>query len=142
MTSARDIMTAGAECARPDWTVTRAAQRMRDLSVGALPICGGDRHLAGMVTDRDIVLGCVAEGIDTTRATVDHFVGGEVVTVGPDDPLDAVASTMASAGVRRLPVVDGHDLVGMISQADVARNLREDAVGALLEAISTAPPTH
>jgi CBS domain-containing protein len=139
MTTARDIMTEGAECARTTDTVQDAARKMKDLGVGALPICGEDDRLAGMITDRDIVLTCVAEGHDVTRMTVAEYAGDEVVTIGADDPIEEALATMTRAGVRRLPVIDGHDLVGMISQADIATNLPEDRVGDLVEAISAAP---
>ena len=137
--TARDIMTPGAECAHVDDTVTEAARKMRDLGVGALPICGEDNKLAGMITDRDIVLKCVAEGHDTTAMKVEEYAGDEVVTIGADDSLDEALATMTKAGVRRLPVIDGHDLVGMVSQADIARNLPDDKVGDLVAAISSAP---
>jgi CBS domain-containing protein len=139
MTTAREIMTGGVECARTDQTVTEAARTMRDLGVGALPICGDDDRLAGMITDRDIVLNCVAEGMDTTEVRVADYAGGEVVTIGADDPVEEALRTMTRSGVRRLPVIDGHDLVGMISQADIARHLPEDSVGDLVAAISSAP---
>jgi CBS domain-containing protein len=138
MTTAREIMTGGVECAQIDETVTQAAQKMRDLGVGALPICGEDNRLKGMITDRDIVLNCVAEGMDTTTVKVEDYAGDEVVTVGADDPIEEALATMAKAGVRRIPVIDGHDLVGMISQADIARHLPEDRAGDLVEAISSA----
>lgn len=141
MTTAREIMTAGAECAGVNDTVTQAAQKMRDLGVGALPICGEDNRLKGMITDRDIVLNCVAEGMDTTQVKVADYAGDEVVTIGADDSVEEALATMSRAGVRRLPVIDGHDLVGMVSQADIARHLPEDKVGDLVEAISSAPNT-
>ena len=71
--TARDIMTSGAECASVNDTVTDAAKKMRDLGVGALPICGDDNRLAGMITDRDIVIKCVAEGHDTTSMKVSEY---------------------------------------------------------------------
>jgi CBS domain-containing protein len=141
MVTAREIMTPGAECAHGDQTVSEAAQKMRDLEVGSLPICGEDNRLAGMITDRDIVLNCVAEGMDTTQVKVKDYAGDEVVTIGADDSVEEALATMSRAGVRRLPVIDGHDLVGMVSQADIARNLPEDKVGDLVEAISSAPST-
>ena len=139
MTTAREIMTPGAECAGVNDTVTEAARKMRELGVGALPICGEDNRLKGMITDRDIVLNCVAEGMDTTEVKVQDYAGDEVVTIGADDSIEEALATMSRAGVRRLPVIDGHDLVGMISQADIATNLPEDKVGDLVEAISSAP---
>jgi len=139
MTTARDIMTGGAECAQVNQTVSEAAQKMRRLGVGALPICGDDNRLQGVITDRDIVLNCVAEGLDTTEVKVEQYAGDEVVTIGADDSVEEALRTMSRAGVRRLPVIDGHDLVGMVSQADIARNLSEDQAGELLAAISSAP---
>ena len=139
MTTAREIMTGGVECAQINETVTEAARKMRDLGVGALPICGDDNRLKGVITDRDIVLKCVAEGMDTTEVKVEEYAGDEVVTIGADDSVDEALRTMAGAGVRRLPVVDGHDLVGMISQADIAQNLPDEKAGDLVAAISSAP---
>jgi Predicted signal-transduction protein containing cAMP-binding and CBS domains len=136
MTTARDIMTTGPECARADETLVDAARKMRDLDVGALPICGQDNRLHGMVTDRDIVIRCIAEGGDPASTKVSDLGGGETVTIGADDPVEEVLHTMAQHKVRRLPVIDGHQLVGMVSQADVARSLPEDKVGELVEAIS------
>lgn len=139
MTTAREIMTEGVECAGVDETVTEAARKMRESGVGALPICGDDNRLKGMITDRDIVLNCVAEGMDTTQVKVADYAGDEVVTIGADDSIEEALTTMARAGVRRLPVIDGHDLVGMISQADIARHLPDEKAGDLVEAISSAP---
>ena len=139
MTTARDIMTGGVECAQTSETVQDAARKMRDLDVGALPICGEDNRLKGMITDRDIVVKCVAEGHDVTQMKVEEYAGDEVVTIGADDSVEEALSTMTRHGVRRLPVIDGHDLVGMVSQADIARHLPEDKVGDLVEAISSAP---
>jgi CBS domain-containing protein len=132
-------MTGGVECARTTDTVQDAARKMKEVGVGALPICGEDDRLAGMITDRDIVLTCVAEGHDVTTMKVEEYAGDEVVTIGADDSVDEALATMTRAGVRRLPVIDGHELVGMISQADIATNLSEDRVGDLVEAISSAP---
>lgn len=139
MTTARDIMSGGAECAQITDTVQQAAQKMKDLGVGALPICGEDNRLKGMITDRDIVLTCVAGGHDVTQMKVEEYAGDEVVTIGADDSVEEALATMSRHGVRRLPVIDGHDLIGMVSQADIARNLPEDKVGDLVEAISSAP---
>ena len=141
MTTARDIMTPDAQCIRENDSVADAARRMAELDVGALPICGEDDRLKGMITDRDIVLNCVAEGMDTTEVKVADYAGDEVVTIGADDDIEEALDTMVKAGVRRLPVIDGHDLVGMISQADIARSLPADKAGRLVEAISSAPST-
>jgi CBS domain-containing protein len=139
MPSARDIMTGSAECASVNDSVADAARKMRDLDVGALPICGDDNRLAGVITDRDIVVKCVADGGDPGSVKVSELAEGKPVTIGADDPVEEVLSTMTAHGVRRLPVIDGQNLIGIVSQADVAKNLPEDKVGDLVEAISSAP---
>lgn len=112
---------------------------MKNLEVGALPICGEDDRLKGMITDRDIVTGCVAAGGDPNGIKVEEYIQGEAVTIGADDSIEETLRTMTEHGVRRLPVIDGHDLIGVVSQADVAKNLPEESVGQLVEAISNAP---
>jgi len=137
MATARDIMTGSAECASVNDTLADAARRMRDLGVGSLPICGEDNRLKGVITDRDIVVRCVADGGDPSSAKVADLAEGKPVTVGADDSVEEVLRTMAEHRVRRLPVIDGHELVGVVSQADVAKNLPEGQVGDLVEAISS-----
>jgi CBS domain-containing protein len=141
MATARDIMTPDVECAGAEETVVDAARKMRDLGVGALPICGPDDRLAGMISDRDIAVGVVAEGRDPSSVKVSELADGKPVTIGADDSVEETLATMSKHGVRRLPVIDGHRLVGIVSQADVAKNLPEDKVGDLVDAISSAPPT-
>jgi CBS domain-containing protein len=139
MATARDIMTPDATCASADETVVDAARKMRDLGVGALPICGPDDRLAGMITNRDITIKVVAEGRDASTVKVSELAEGKPATIGADDSVEDALATMAKHGVRRLPVIDGQRLVGIVSQADVARNLPEDKVGDLVDAISSAP---
>lgn len=140
MTTARELMTPDVHCARTDETVVTAAARMRDIGVGSLPICGEDQRLHGVVTDRDIVVGCVADGKDPSQVLVAQFCGEEPVTIGADDDAGEALRTMMDHDVRRLPVIEGHRLVGMLSQADLARALPEDEVGRMLAAVS-APPS-
>ena len=138
--TARDIMTGGAECAQAQETVADAARKMDQLDVGALPICGDDNRLKGMITDRDIAIKVVAQGKDPASVKViDLADQPEVVTIGADDSIEEALATMAKHGVRRLPVIDGHDLIGMVSMADVAKNYDEERVGEVIEAISAAP---
>jgi CBS domain-containing protein len=137
--SARDIMTGSAECASVNDSLVDAARKMRDLDVGSLPICGDDNRLKGVITDRDVVVKCIADGGDPSSVKVGDFAEGKPVTIGADDPVDEILRTMREHGVRRLPVIDGHDLIGIVSQADVAKHLPEDKVGDLVEAISSAP---
>jgi CBS domain-containing protein len=135
---ARDIMTPDAQCVGENDTVLDAAKRLADLGVGAMPICGEDDRLKGMLTDRDIVVKVLAQGKDPGSTTAGELGEGKPVTIGADDSATDALRTMAEHQVRRLPVIDGHDLVGMVSQADVARNLEEEDVGELVEAISKA----
>jgi CBS domain-containing protein len=135
---ARDIMTPDAQCVGENDTVLDAAKRLAELGVGAMPICGEDDRLKGMLTDRDIVVKVLAQGKDPASTTAGELGEGKPVTIGADDSATEALRTMAEHQVRRLPVIDGHDLVGMVSQADVARNLDEDDVGELVEAISKA----
>jgi CBS domain-containing protein len=139
MPTVREIMTGNAECASVNDSLVDVARKLRDLDVGALPICGDDNRLAGMITDRDIVVKCVAEGGDPNSVKASELAEGKPVTVGADDSVEEALRTMSRHGVRRLPVIDGHDLVGMVSQADIAKNLPEQSVGDLVEAISSAP---
>ncbi|MER0443625.1 CBS domain-containing protein [Streptomyces sp. NPDC006711] len=137
MTKAREIMTAGAQCVGAQETVLDAAKKMTELGVGALPICGTDERLKGMLTDRDIVVKVLGAGKDPASVKAGDLAQGEAVTIGADDDADEILRTMSEHKVRRLPVIDGHTLVGIVAQADVARALRDPKVGDLLEALST-----
>jgi len=133
---ARDIMTGGAESIGANETLEQAARKMKDLDVGSLPICGEDNRLKGMLTDRDIVVRCVADGRDPKNTKAGDLAQGKPVTIGADDTVEEAIRTMQQHQVRRLPVIDGHDMIGMLSQADIARNYPEDRVGELVEFIS------
>jgi CBS domain-containing protein len=136
MTTAQDIMHAGAECIRKSQTLQHAARQMRDLDVGALPICGDDGRLLGIVTDRDIVVKCIASGVDPGTVTADQMTQAKPVAIGPAADVDEVLQLMEANKIRRLPVIDNQRVVGMISEADLARNLPEQAVGQFVEAIT------
>jgi CBS domain-containing protein len=135
MTTARDIMHVGAECIGEHDSLFYAAQRMRDLDVGALPICGDDDRLHGIITDRDIVIKCIAAGGDPAVMTAGDLAQGKPVTVDSGADTAEVLHAMEEHRIRRLPVIEGHRLVGMISEADLARHLPEQAVGEFVEAI-------
>jgi CBS domain-containing protein len=135
MATARDIMHAGAACIGESQTLLHASQQMRDLDVGALPICGDDGRLLGIVTDRDIVVKCIANGVDPGTATAGQLAQAEPVAIGPSANVDEVLNLMAENQIRRLPVIDNQRVVGMISEADLARNLPEQAVGQFVEAV-------
>ncbi|MCU1511698.1 MAG: hypothetical protein JWM01_2765 [Arthrobacter sp.] len=135
-TVARDIMTGGVECVGEKETLEQAARKLKELDVGSLPICGEDNRLKGMLTDRDIVVKCLADGGDPRTVTAGELGEGKPVTIGADDSIEEAIRTMQEHKVRRLPVIDGHELVGILSQADIARNYPEERVGELIEFIS------
>jgi CBS domain-containing protein len=136
--TARDIMTPDCTCIGENDTLLDAAKRLAELDVGALPVCGEDDRLKGMVTDRDIVVKALAKGKDpgSTKAGDISAGDGKTITIGADDSIEEALRTMSQHQVRRLPVIDGHRLVGIVSQADIARNYDEEKVGDLVEAIS------
>jgi CBS domain-containing protein len=136
---AKDVMSSGAECVGENDSILDAAKRLAELGVGSMPICGEDNRLKGMLTDRDIVVKVLAEGKDPAETKAGELGEGKPVTIGADDSVDEALRTMIDHKVRRLPVIDGHDLVGVVSQADLATNIDEEKVGDLVEAISAAP---
>jgi CBS domain-containing protein len=136
MTTARDIMTADVTCVGEKETLAEAAHKMADLGVGSLPICGDDNRLKGMITDRDIVVKVLAKDRDPSRVSAGELGAGKPVTIGADDDVAEVLRTMAAHKVRRLPVIDGHRLVGIVAVADVARSLPDRPVGDLIDALS------
>ncbi|NXY94028.1 CBS domain-containing protein [Streptomyces sp. BR123] len=135
MKTAREIMHAGAACVQETETLMDAARRMSELDVGALPICGPDDRLHGIITDRDIVLKCLAKGKDPAHMTAGQLAQGKPVTVDAEAGADQVLATMQDHRIRRVPVIADHRLVGMISEADLARHLSDDQVGHFVEAI-------
>jgi CBS domain-containing protein len=138
--STREVMSGGAECIGEKDTIEAAARKLASLDVGAMPICGEDDRLKGMLTDRDITIKVVAEGKDPAQTTAgDLATQDEVVTIGADDSVDEALRTMTEKKVRRLPVIDGHRLIGVVSQADLAKELDSSKVGELVQAISAAP---
>jgi CBS domain-containing protein len=140
MAKARDIMTSGIQHLNLDDTATAAARCLAETGVGAVPVCDADGRLTAMVTDRDLVLRVLAEGKDPGEITLGQLADQvEVVTIGADDDVEEAIATMAEHGVRRLPVVDGHSVVGMLSQADVAVHCSPEQAGRLVGAISEAP---
>jgi CBS domain-containing protein len=137
--TARDVMTGGAECIGENETVVEAAKKMAELDVGALPICGEDNRLKGMLTDRDIAVKVLAQDKDPSSTKAGELGEGKPVTIGADDSVEEALQTMKGEKVRRLPVIDGHDLIGVVSQGDLATNVSDEHVGDLVEAISAAP---
>lgn len=116
-------MHTGAQCIRADQTLAEAAMMMRDMNVGALPICGDDQKLKGIITDRDIVVRCIAEGMDPANMKA-MDMAGHLHCVRAEDSMDTVLKKMEQHQIRRIPVIDGERLVGMISEADLAMGHR------------------
>ncbi|MET9632302.1 CBS domain-containing protein [Lentzea sp. NPDC006480] len=134
MTTAREIMHPGVRCVDEDASLLDAARMMRDLDVGSLPICGKDDRLHGIITDRDIVIRAVAAGLDLATTRAGEF-GGHVHWVEASDDLAHVLETMGDNQIRRLPVIENHRLVGMVSEADLARHLPEDKLASFVERV-------
>jgi CBS domain-containing protein len=135
--TAREIMTPDVTCVGERETLAQAAHKMAELGVGSLPICGEDNRLKGMLTDRDIVVKAVAVDRNPSDLTAADVAQGKPVTIGADDDATEILRTMGQYKVRRLPVIDGHSLVGIVALADVARALPDRRVGDLVDAIST-----
>ncbi|HWS49499.1 MAG TPA: CBS domain-containing protein [Microbacterium sp.] len=136
MTITRDIMTPSPRCIGVNDSLSIAAAVMSDLDVGALPICGENGKLKGMLTDRDIVVRAVAEGLDPETTPAGALAQGKPITVRASDDIDVALKRMQAHQVRRLPVIEDHQLVGIVSQADVARSLSPELTGETVESIS------
>jgi CBS domain-containing protein len=134
--TARDIMTGSPECVGENDSIIDASKKLSKLNIGSMPICGEDDRLKGMLTDRDIVVKVLAEGRDPSSTTAGELAQGKPVTIGADDSVQEALQTMANHQVRRLPVIDGHKLIGVVSQADIARAGDDDSTGQLVELIS------
>ncbi len=135
-TRVSDIMTADMTTVSKDETLESAAKLMAADDVGSLPVCGANEKLVGIVTDRDIVVSAVARGKNPATTTVGEISSGKVVSVGPDDTLERAADLMAANRVRRLPVVEDDQLVGIVSQGDIARTLEPNKTGKMVSDIS------
>ncbi|MEP6751909.1 MAG: CBS domain-containing protein [Candidatus Dormiibacterota bacterium] len=134
----REVMTARPVSLDEETSVVAAARAMRDGDFGSIIVVkkeGG--AVSGVVTDRDIVIRVVAEGVDPRKVRLGDISEGDVVTVGPEDPVDKVADLMRARAIRRVPVVEGGLLVGVVSLGDLAKEMDE---GPALADISAAPP--
>lgn len=122
----RDLMNPSVVTVEPTSSAALAARLISRHNVGALPVCGNDRRLRGMVTDRDIILRCIASEDDPAQTPVRDIMSRGCATVSPDDDCRRATHLMAEHQVRRLPVVDGGKVVGIISLSDLARSHRYD----------------
>ena len=136
MATAREIMTSDPQCIGENDTLIDAAKLLARIDVGAVPICGEDKRLKGMLTDRDIVVRALATGKDPSTTTAGSLATGSVVWVDADADADEAMRLMKDNQVRRLPVIADHLLVGIISQADIARSMSPEATGEVVEEIS------
>ncbi|MEF9903115.1 CBS domain-containing protein [Streptomyces sp. P9-A2] len=141
MTTAGDIMHRGAQWIPAHETLDRAAQLMRELNVGALPISDENERLCGILTDRDIVVGCVAIGHDPARVTAGEMAKGTPRWIEADADVGEVLQEMQTHRIRRLPVVDDKRLVGMISEADLAQHLTDDQLATWAESVYARVPS-
>jgi len=141
MANAKEIMHKGAECVPETETLDRAAQMMRDKQVGSLPICGTDNKLKGILTDRDIVVKCIAAGKDPAKMRASDLAQGTPVYVESSADEDQILSVMEKNKIRRVPVLENKQIVGMISEADIAQHLSDAKLAHFVSAITSAPPT-
>lgn len=140
MTKVREIMTESPRVADIGDTISDIARMLEKDDIGGVIVCNEDHRLQGMVTDRDIATQVVAAGLDPETTTAGDLVNGsEMITIGADDDLKEAVSTMREHAVRRLPVIDGRELVGIVSQADLAKHAPESLIGAMVDEISAAP---
>jgi signal-transduction protein with cAMP-binding, CBS, and nucleotidyltransferase domain len=122
--------------ASPDNTLMDIAAMMRDEDIGALPVVQ-DSELRGIITDRDIVVRAIAEGKDAATTTVEEVLSSEVESVQPDDDVELAADLMASRQIRRLPVVEDGNLIGVVSLGDISVKQHEESTAAhALEGVS------
>lgn len=135
-TRASEIMSTDITVIREEETMRDAAQRLASDDIGVLPICDSNKQLKGILTDRDIVVHVIARGKDPASTTARELEQGEIVTLRPDDSVEHALDLMAQHQVRRLPVVDNGRVVGMVSQADVAKAVRPEEAGRMLTSIS------
>lgn len=142
MATAKDIMHPGADYIPANETLDRAAQKMRQLDVGALPVSDPNdtnERMCGIITDRDIVVKCVASGHDPSKVTCGEITEGTPRWVDANADIDEVLSEMQQHRVKRIPVIENKKLVGIISEADLAHHLTDDRIAEFVEAVYAQP---
>jgi CBS domain-containing protein len=138
MTTIEEVMTTDLRSLPSGTTIVEAAKEMRDQGIGDILVVDEEGNLAGIVTDRDITVRAVAEGRHPGEVTVDDVcTSGEFLTASPHDEVDVAADVMRQAAVRRLPVVENGEVVGLVSLGDLAIELDPDSA---LADISEQPP--
>ncbi|HIR30716.1 MAG TPA: CBS domain-containing protein [Candidatus Faecousia faecavium] len=131
----RDVMTNPVIRIHPDESVAVAARTLTRYNIGALPVCGGDGHLCGLITDRDIVTRCLASGRSPATTPIREIMSQNIISARPDMDTAMAAGLMGREQVRRLPVVENGKLCGMVSLGDLAQKEETsyDAADALSE---------
>ena len=136
----RDIMTKNVKFVNTNDNVSSAAKIMESMNVGAVPVCEGKRPV-GMLTDRDIVLKSIAQGKDFNNTNVCEIMSNRVIYGTPDMDVHEAAHLMAKFQIRRLPVVENNNIVGIVSIGDLAtQNILVDDAGEALSSISEKTP--
>jgi CBS domain-containing protein len=139
----REVMHAGCECIGENQSLLDAAKRMEQLDIGAMPICGENDRVKGMITDRDIVVKALAHDMDPATTRAGELAQDRMFFVRADDPMERVLALMQEHKIRRLPVIDENKrLCGMISEADIATHMPQDRTGEMVGAIAAAQPHH
>jgi CBS domain-containing protein len=139
----RDAMHEGCECIGEQQSMLAAAKSMERLDIGAMPICGEDDRLRGMITDRDIVVKVLAQGKNPATTMAGELAQERLIFIRADAPIDQALSLMQDHKVRRLPVLDENKrLCGMITEADVATHMPQARIGEMVGAIAAAQPHH
>jgi CBS domain-containing protein len=131
----REIMTEEVARAAPDSTLEEIAAIMRNEDTGAVPVLD-DGELVGLITDRDIVIRCVADGKDASEITADEIISDDLEIIGPDADVEEASRLMSQKQIRRLPVVEDGTLVGIISLGDIAVKSGDDQAAGTLEDVS------
>ena len=136
----QEIMTQPAISIDPEESVEVAARTLTHYNIGALPVCGPDGRLQGLVTDRDLVTRCLASGKTAAKTLIKNVMTGGMTTVTPNTKVSDAANLMGAKQIRRLPVTENGKLVGILTLGDLAkrREIAPKAAGALTK-ISSNP---
>jgi signal-transduction protein with cAMP-binding, CBS, and nucleotidyltransferase domain len=137
MATVQDVMTKNPVCISHEAPVASAARAMRDYDIGDVLVIDDEDKLVGIVTDRDVAVRGVAEGLDLEQVELGEVCSSAPVTVSPSDEVHTAARLMRDQALRRLPVLDGGRAVGIVSLGDLSR---QPGAAAILAGISTAPP--
>jgi CBS domain-containing protein len=121
----KDIMTRNVAYINPASTVVEAAQLMQKHNVGSVPVCD-ENGIIGIVTDRDIIVRNIAHGKDPHQTPVRDVMTSEVTSVGPETEIRDVFGIMSEKKIRRIPVVENNQLVGIVALGDVATSAKQD----------------